>query len=71
MMNLSNQQLKIKPNILRLFPYLVFGSLVFHLNSMLSVNYLVKGYLVLLESQIGLVILYFLARYLKHKYNNK
>lgn len=67
MINLSSQQLKIKPNRLHLLIYVGFGSLVFSLNSMLSVNYLIKGYLVLLESQIGLVTLYFLTRYLKRK----
>ena len=71
MINFSSQELKFKLNVLCLLPYILFGFLVFYLNSTRYVNYLVKVYLVLLESKIGLVTLYFLIRYLKQKYYNR
>lgn len=45
---------------LRLLPYFVLGVLVFSLNSATDFHYFLKGYLVLLEAQVGIVIVYFL-----------
>jgi uncharacterized membrane protein len=44
----------------RLLPFLALGVLVFAFNSSLELNYLVKGYITLLELQAGIVVLYFL-----------
>jgi hypothetical protein len=44
----------------RLLPFLCLGALIFAFNSSLELNYLVKGYLTLLELQAGIVVLYFL-----------
>jgi hypothetical protein len=69
--NLISQRIKVSGSWLRFFPYLVLGGLVFSLNSISSFNYIMKGYLVLLETQIGLVGLYFLLVYLKRKVKSK
>lgn len=44
---------------LRLVPFLVLGGVVFSFNSSLDLNYLLRGYLVLLETQVGIILLYF------------
>ncbi len=61
MSNLNNQRLKLKLNQLHLVPYLAIGSLIFYLNSNLDLNYIVKGYLVLMESQLCIIVIYFLT----------
>lgn len=61
MSNLNNQRLKFKLHQLRLVPYLAIGSLIFYLNSNLDLNYIVKGYLVLMESQLCIIVIYFLT----------
>lgn len=61
MSDLNNQRLKLKLHQLRLVPYLAIGSLIFYFNSNLDLNYLIKGYLVLMESQVCIVIIYFLT----------
>lgn len=56
-------------NKLRFLPYLVLGVVIFSLNSVINLNFFFKGYLVLLEAQIGIVLLYLLiAKLVK---NNK
>lgn len=56
-------------NKLRFLPYLVLGIVIFSLNSVTNLNFFLKGYVVLLEAQIGIVLLYFLmAKLVK---NNK
>jgi len=45
---------------LRLLPYAALGALVFSLNSGTNLNYIFRGYLVLLEAQVGIVLIYFL-----------
>ncbi|EPF20305.1 MAG: hypothetical protein EWV58_10225 [Microcystis aeruginosa Ma_MB_F_20061100_S19] len=52
--------IKIPKSGWRLLPFLVLGVLVFAFNSSLELNYLVKGYITLLELQAGIVVLYFL-----------
>lgn len=49
----------------RLLPFLALGALVFAFNSSLELNYLVKGYITLLELQAGIVVLYFLLAKLR------
>ncbi len=51
----------------KLTPYLLLGITLFALNSHLELNYFLKGYLVLLESQIGFLLIYFLMRRIFHK----
>ncbi len=67
MSNLKNQKLKLKFYQLRLFPYIVIGSLIFYFNSNLDLNYLFKGYLVLIESQLCIIIVFLMTG----KFNNK
>lgn len=54
---------------LRLIPFLILGGSVFAFNSNLEMNYLLKGYLVLLETQFGIVVIYFLVTKLLRKKN--
>ncbi len=61
MSDLNNQRLKLKLHQLRLVPYLAIGSLIFYFNSNLDLNYIVKGYLVLMESQLCIMVIYFLT----------
>lgn len=67
MIDLNNKRLKLKLHQLRLIPYLAIGSLIFYFNSNLDLNYIVKGYLVLMESQLGIILIYFLMA----KFTNK
>lgn len=61
MSDLNNQKLNLKFYQLRLLPYLAIGSLIFYLNSYLDLNYIVKGYLVLMECQLCIIVIYFLT----------
>lgn len=68
--NLSRKIHKESTKWLRTIPFLVLGGIVFAFNSNLELNYLIKGYLVLLETQFGIVILYFLVtKFIKKKKN--
>lgn len=67
MSDLYNQRFKLKLHQLRLVPYLAIGSLIFYFNSNLDLNYIVKGYLVLMESQICIIIIYLLTAKLTTK----
>ncbi len=61
MSNLNNQRLILNFNRLRIVPYIAIGCLIFYLNSNLDLNYIVKGYLVLMESQLCIILIYFLS----------
>lgn len=52
-------QLRLSRSWIKLLPYAILGIVVFSLNSATDFNYILRGYLVLLESQIGLVVIYF------------
>jgi hypothetical protein len=67
MNDLNNQRLNFKFHQLRLVPYLAIGSLIFYLNSNLDLNYIVKGYLVLMECQLCIIVIYFLTAKLTSK----
>ncbi len=68
MENLKDQRLSLFKSGLRLIPFLALGAIVFSLNSATHLNYLLRGYLVLVECQIGIVLLYFLiARIVKRR----
>ena len=56
---MSSNRLKIR--LLRYFPYLILGSLILYTNSQLNLNYFLRGYLSLLELQIGIVVIFFIA----------
>lgn len=62
-----------KTNIkkLGLVPFLILGILVFTGTSSLSLSYFWRGYLVLLEAQVGLVVLYILKYKLSKIYTSK
>jgi hypothetical protein len=44
---------------IRLLPYFCLGGFVFWSNSNLELSYFLRGYLTLLEAQMGLALLYF------------
>ena len=67
MSDLYNQRLKLKLHQLRLVPYLAIGSLIFYFNSNLDLNYIVKGYLVLMECQLCIIVIYFLTAKITNK----
>lgn len=67
MNNLNNQKLKFKFNQLRLLPYIAIGSLIFYFTSNLDINYIVKGYLVLMESQLCIIIFYLMSEKITSK----
>jgi hypothetical protein len=56
---------------LSLLPFLILGILVFTGTSSLNLSYFWRGYVVLLETQAGLVILYFLMHKLSKIYASK
>lgn len=62
-------QLRLSRTWIRLFPYAILGIVIFSLNSATDLNYIFKGYLVLLESQVGILVIYFLLarRFKKNK----
>jgi len=53
---------KINLNWLRLLPYISIGGLIFYFNSTLEFNYLIKGYLTLMESQLLILIIYLINK---------
>jgi hypothetical protein len=57
-MNISGSNKKL---LLRSLPFLGLGLLIFTINSSLEMPYMVRGYVTLLEAQLGLLGL-FLAR---------
>ncbi len=66
-----NYYQQFSQNSLRLIPYLVLGVVIFSLNSVTNLNFFFKGYLVLLESQIGIVLLYLLTNKIAKSYKKK
>jgi hypothetical protein len=53
---------KLKFNWLRLLPYITVGSLIFYFNSQLELNYLIKGYLTLMECQLCILFTYLINK---------
>lgn len=45
---------------LRWLPYAMLGGFIFYLNADLDLNYFVRGYLILMQMQVGAIALYFL-----------
>lgn len=70
-MQLNKQRLRLKFNWLRLLLYMAIGSLIFYFNSQLEFNYIAKGYLVLLESQLCILAIYFMTNKLNNKPQKK
>lgn len=69
-----NRQIVKNKTIIKLSKYSLYpilGLLVFYGNSQLNINYFVKGYLSLLELQIGILIIYFLFSKLKKTKNKQ
>ncbi|CBN57188.1 MULTISPECIES: hypothetical protein [Kamptonema] len=60
MSNVDSRKFEGKSTWMRLLPYAALGIVVFSLNSASDLNYFLKGYLVLLEAQAGIVLIYFL-----------
>ncbi|OCR02327.1 hypothetical protein BCD67_20220 [Oscillatoriales cyanobacterium USR001] len=69
MSNFHSRKLEGKPTWMRFIPYAALGVLIFSFNSSGEMNYFLRGYLVLLEAQIGIVLIYFIMSKLakKHK----
>ena len=59
MSNLNSRKLEGTPSWMRSAPYAALGILIFSLNSGSELNYFLRGYLVILEAQVGIVLLYF------------
>lgn len=60
MSNIKSQQLGLPQLRLRLLPYVILGGLIFAVNSSLQLNYFLRGYLTLIESQIVIIGIFFL-----------
>lgn len=60
MSHLNFQKPKLNLTKLRLIPYAVCGATIFSLTSATNLNYVFRGYLVLLEAQVSIVLIYFL-----------
>ncbi len=61
MINFKSKRQNLKLNWLRLLPYIAVGGLIFYSNSATDLNYIFKGYFVLLEAQAGMLLLLFLT----------
>ncbi len=59
MSNFNSHKLERTPSWMRFAPYAALGILIFSLNSGSELNYFVRGYLVILEAQAAIVLLYF------------
>ncbi len=59
MSNFNSHKLERTPSWMRFAPYAALGILIFSLNSGSELNYFLRGYLVILEAQAGIVLLYF------------
>ncbi|WP_066118090.1 hypothetical protein [Geminocystis sp. NIES-3709] len=55
----------------KLIIFLIFGLSIFSLNSLLEVNYFVRNYLIILEIQSSIVLVYFTNIKLKKLKRNK
>ena len=60
MSNVDSRKFEGKSTWMRLLPYAALGIVVFSLNSASDLNYFLRGYLVLLEAQAGIVLIYFM-----------
>ena len=70
MSNLNSRKLEGTPSSMRFAPYAASGLLIFSLNSGSELNYFLRGYLVVLEAQVGIVLLYFaMSSFAKTKIN--
>ncbi len=69
MSNFNSRKLEGTPTWMRFAPYAAFGILLFSLNSATELNYFWRGYLVILEAQAGIVVLYFaMSKFRNHKH---
>jgi len=59
MSNLNSRKLEGTPSWMRFAPYAALGILIFSFNSGSELNYFLRGYLVILQAQVGIVLLYF------------
>ncbi|MEG3898298.1 MULTISPECIES: hypothetical protein [unclassified Microcoleus] len=59
MSNLNSRKLEGTSSWMRFAPYAALGLLIFSLNSGSELNYFLRGYLVILQAQVGIVLLYF------------
>lgn len=67
MNNWNSRKLEGTPSWMRFAPYAALGILIFSLNSGSELNYFLRGYLVILQAQVGIVLLYFaMAKFRKN-----
>jgi hypothetical protein len=57
---IESRQVEVKLNWMRFLPYALFGLCTFSLTSVAELNYFFRGYLILLEIQTGILIVYLL-----------
>jgi hypothetical protein len=62
---IESRQVEVKLNWMRFLPYALFGLCAFSLTSVAELNYFFRGYLVLLEIQTGILIVYLLMPKIK------
>lgn len=62
MSNFNSRKLEGNVSWMRLLPYVACGIVVFSLTSTTELNYVLKSYLVLLEAQAAIALIYFLTR---------
>lgn len=65
MTNSHKTRLSRKLTGLRLLPYIAVGGLIFYFNSTTDLNYLLRGYFVVLEAQAGILLVFFITGKLK------
>jgi hypothetical protein len=59
MSNLNSRKLEGTPSWMRFAPYAALGILIFSLYSGSELNYFLRGCLVILQAQVGIVLVYF------------
>jgi hypothetical protein len=60
--NVLNKSSKSRLTLFRLVPFAVLGALVFSFNANQEMPYMVKGYLTLLEIQVGFLAVFLTTR---------
>ena len=68
---LDNSSMPLNHRKWQLLPYVILGLVLFAFTSTLNVNYFLKGYVTIIEIQMGIVALYFLLAKRKQSRQNK
>ncbi|VEP16191.1 conserved hypothetical protein [Hyella patelloides LEGE 07179] len=66
--NRQSIDIKGRNKLLKYLPYVLLSFIVFGANSGLELNYFVKGYISLIELQVGILLIYFItSKFKKHR----